>query len=259
MRLSILFLRFLTCFCIIHPGLPPSSGRVLRTILRRRGLGRGWGSRKGGMPPLCPGIVHAISRGCVSDRAGRECRHHGMAWGRPSRRGHRKGRHRLGMRIVTFSANEESARSGRLGPSTQAAKFFNERRGRLRETTEKIRAFGLAGVLAYGFFNTAYYVVGFSLAWAATVQAGGITGGASLQEATQRVLAVLGTVWLGSQVTKLLRAGLALGGAPLCDKFLTFCVDRGMPSKSVALGACTVACVGLFAAVFSVAILSQLA
>ena len=97
------------------------------------------------------------------------------------------------------------------------AEFFRERREKLQDTTEKIKAYGLAGVLVYGFFNTTYYVTGFSLAWAATVQAGGVAGGASLQVATQRVFTVLGTVWLGSQVTKLLRAGLALGGAPLCD------------------------------------------
>ena len=141
----------------------------------------------------------------------------------------------------------------------RVVEYFSQRRGRLQEMTEKIRAYGLAGVLAYGFFNTAYYVIGFSLAWAAAVQSGGMAGGASLQVATQRVLAVLGTVWLGSQVTKLFRAGLALGGAPLCDKFLSFCVDRGMPSKSAALGACVAACISLFAAVFGVAIVTQLA
>ena len=79
---------------------------------------------------------------------------------------------------------------------------------------DRLKRYGLAGVLAYGLFNTVYYAGAFLAAWAAR---GAAVKGAGLQAGAREAAAVLAAVWVGSQVTKALRAGLALALAPLVD------------------------------------------
>lgn len=83
---------------------------------------------------------------------------------------------------------------------------------------ERLGAAGLAGLAAYGLFNTLYYFLAFVLVWSRlgsnAVSGQGIIG------ACLTVTKTLAVVWAGSQVTKVPRLLAALSTAPVMDKLL---------------------------------------
>eukprot|EP00639_Heterosigma_akashiwo_P034946 CAMPEP_0194726632 /NCGR_PEP_ID=MMETSP0296-20130528/31591_1 /TAXON_ID=39354 /ORGANISM="Heterosigma akashiwo, Strain CCMP2393" /LENGTH=189 /DNA_ID=CAMNT_0039631687 /DNA_START=181 /DNA_END=749 /DNA_ORIENTATION=- len=96
-------------------------------------------------------------------------------------------------------------------------------------TIQKLKNYGLAGMLGYGLLNFAYYSVALCVAWVATrggttflpaAAAAGGGGSAALASPTARFAKVFGLVWAGSQVTKAARAWGALGLAPAVDRGL---------------------------------------
>ncbi|CAA6664656.1 unnamed protein product [Spirodela intermedia] len=84
---------------------------------------------------------------------------------------------------------------------------------------EKLRRYGIAGVLSYGLLNTVYYLISFLSVWLYFAPAPGKLGYAA---SVERVLKIMAAVWAGSQVTKLLRAAGALALAPLVEKGLSW-------------------------------------
>lgn len=106
---------------------------------------------------------------------------------------------------------------------------------------DRLKRYGLAGVLAYGLFNTVYYAAAFLMAWAARGRA---VRGAGLQAGAKEAAAVLAAVWVGSQVTKALRAGLALALAPLVDSAIhRVTLKTGARRKAVFAAAVLLCCV----------------
>uniref|UniRef100_A0A166GRQ1 Uncharacterized protein n=1 Tax=Daucus carota subsp. sativus TaxID=79200 RepID=A0A166GRQ1_DAUCS len=83
---------------------------------------------------------------------------------------------------------------------------------------EKLRSYGLAGLLSYGLLNTAYYSFTFLLVWFYVVPAPGKLG---YLASVKRFFKLLAMVWAGSQVTKLIRAAGALALAPFVKKGLS--------------------------------------
>lgn len=115
----------------------------------------------------------------------------------------------------------------------------------------RLAAAGLAGIVAYGIFNTLYYTVAFIMVFKlAKVPSG--QGLAASAQATAKILAV---VWAGSQVTKLVRAGAALLAVPFVDALLSFIKRKfGLDSKRdaflrVIFPACILVAVVLFGGV----------
>ncbi|CAN6480239.1 unnamed protein product [Victoria cruziana] len=90
---------------------------------------------------------------------------------------------------------------------------------RLNEIMQKLKRYGISGVLSYGLLNTVYYLLTFVLVWFFIAPAPGRMGYGA---AVERFLKVLAMVWAGSQVTKLARAGGALALAPMVDKGLSW-------------------------------------
>ncbi|CAN6480241.1 unnamed protein product [Victoria cruziana] len=84
---------------------------------------------------------------------------------------------------------------------------------------QKLKRYGISGVLSYGLLNTVYYLLTFVLVWFFIAPAPGRMGYGA---AVERFLKVLAMVWAGSQVTKLARAGGALALAPMVDKGLSW-------------------------------------
>ncbi|KAL8117029.1 hypothetical protein AgCh_023279 [Apium graveolens] len=87
------------------------------------------------------------------------------------------------------------------------------------EMLEKLRRYGLSGLLSYGLLNTAYYLSTFLLVWFYVVPAPGKLG---YPAAVKRFFKLLAMVWAGSQVTKLIRAAGALALAPFVEKGLSW-------------------------------------
>jgi len=107
---------------------------------------------------------------------------------------------------------------------------------------DRLKRYGLAGVLAYGLFNTVYYAAAFLAAWAAR---GAAVRGAGLQAGAREAAGVLAAVWVGSQVTKALRAGLALALAPLVDSAIhRVALKTGARRKAIFAAAVLVCAVG---------------
>ncbi|XP_010554491.1 PREDICTED: uncharacterized protein LOC104824199 isoform X2 [Tarenaya hassleriana] len=73
-----------------------------------------------------------------------------------------------------------------------------------KEVLEKLKKYGISGVLSYGLLNTVYYTIAFLLVWFYVAPAPGRMGYVA---AVERFLKVMAMVWAGSQVTKLIRAG----------------------------------------------------
>ncbi|TKY49793.1 hypothetical protein E2542_SST27239 [Spatholobus suberectus] len=72
------------------------------------------------------------------------------------------------------------------------------------EILEKLRRYGVSGILSYGLLNTVYYLTTFLFVWFYIAPAPAKMGYGA---AVQRFLKVMAMVWAGSQVTKLVRAG----------------------------------------------------
>ena len=112
---------------------------------------------------------------------------------------------------------------------------------------EKVKALGLAGVTAYGIFNTLYYTLAFTTAWTLRTLPPETTVATAFKIAAETI----SLVWAGSQVTKLARAGLALASAPRCDALMRWMVAKtGMRYEAtftvITLG-CFLGSAGLFA------------
>ncbi|KAH9320621.1 hypothetical protein KI387_015260, partial [Taxus chinensis] len=88
-----------------------------------------------------------------------------------------------------------------------------------KELLQKLKRYGVAGVLSYGLLNTVYYLVAFLVVWFYVAPA---AGGMGYLSAAQRFLKILAMVWAGSQVTKIFRAGGALAVAPFVDQGLSW-------------------------------------
>ena len=86
----------------------------------------------------------------------------------------------------------------------------------------QIRAYGLAGLTAYGILNTVYYTVAFTAAWSFRSVPDASTTGAAFRAAGE----VMALVWAGSQVTKLARFGIAIAAAPKIDGFIRAWCER---------------------------------
>lgn len=115
---------------------------------------------------------------------------------------------------------------------------------------EKLRRYGISGILSYGLLNTAYYLFTFLLVWFYVVPAPGKLG---YLAAVKRFFKLLAMVWAGSQVTKLIRAAGALALAPFVNKGLSwFTVKFKFQSEMKAFMAIVGCCFGLAMALFLV-------
>ncbi|CAL9136592.1 unnamed protein product [Musa textilis] len=111
------------------------------------------------------------------------------------------------------------------------------------ELLQRLKRYGIAGVLAYGLLNTVYYLTTFLLVWFYIAPAPGKMGYAA---AVERFLKLLAMVWAGSQVTKIVRAGGALALAPFVDQGLSwFTVKFKFESKGQAFAAIAGLCFSL--------------
>ncbi|KAH7619064.1 hypothetical protein Ndes2526B_g06016 [Nannochloris sp. 'desiccata'] len=81
---------------------------------------------------------------------------------------------------------------------------------------DRLAAAGLAGIVAYGIFNTLYYTVAFLMVF----KLAKVPSGQGIAASAQAALKILAVVWAGSQVTKVARAGAALLAVPFVDALL---------------------------------------
>ncbi|KAM7268188.1 hypothetical protein ACFE04_010354 [Oxalis oulophora] len=116
------------------------------------------------------------------------------------------------------------------------------------EMVQRLRRYGVAGILSYGLLNTAYYLTTFLVVWFYVVPPPGKMG---YLAAAQRFLKMMAMVWAGSQVTKLIRAGGALALAPFVDRGLSwFTVKFKFESQGKAFMAIVGFCFGLAVLLF---------
>ncbi|BDA49605.1 hypothetical protein COCOBI_14-2240 [Coccomyxa sp. Obi] len=113
---------------------------------------------------------------------------------------------------------------------------------------ERLQAYGLAGIVAYGLLNTLYYTAMFTYMWTVVYK---VPRGLGFAAAARKFVEVFGITWAGSQLTKAARAGGALLLAPLVDKGLTG-LQRTLHLKSrrAAFLYTVVACLGIAAVLF---------
>ncbi|XP_074590172.1 uncharacterized protein LOC141846085 [Curcuma longa] len=113
----------------------------------------------------------------------------------------------------------------------------------LNEIMQRLKRYGVAGVLSYGLLNTIYYLTTFLLVWFYFSPAPGKMG---YPAAVKRFLKMMAMVWAGSQVTKIIRAGGALALAPVVDRGLSwFTVKFNFESEGKAFAAIACSCFGL--------------
>ena len=137
--------------------------------------------------------------------------------------------------------------------------FFPE-----KGTIEKFRAFlkkqtaalsraGKGGALAYGFLNFALYAGGTIWQWRSITIATnpGTTSAQLFRSQLTKLGRVLGTVYLGSQVTKLPRILLAIALAPSGEKALDVAQKRLKVSENTAFAILTVALISTFISVLA--------
>ncbi|XP_051113703.1 uncharacterized protein LOC127239464 isoform X2 [Andrographis paniculata] len=111
------------------------------------------------------------------------------------------------------------------------------------EILDKLKRYGVSGVLSYGLLNTAYYLTTFLVVWFYVAPAPGRVG---YLAAVKRFLKIMAMVWAGSQVTKLVRAGGAVALAPFVDRGLSwFGAKFGFESQGKAFMAIAGICFGL--------------
>ncbi|TYK15814.1 uncharacterized protein E5676_scaffold35G003180 [Cucumis melo var. makuwa] len=120
----------------------------------------------------------------------------------------------------------------------------------LEKVLDKLRRYGLSGILSYGLLNTAYYLTTFLVVWFYIAPAPAKMGYVA---AAGRFLKIMATVWAGSQVTKLARAAGALALAPFVDRGLSwFTVNYNFESQGKAFMAIVGFCLGLALLLFIV-------
>ncbi|KAI3824600.1 hypothetical protein L1987_06064 [Smallanthus sonchifolius] len=118
------------------------------------------------------------------------------------------------------------------------------------EILEKLRRYGISGILSYGLLNTVYYLSAFLVAWFYIAPAPGKMG---YWAAVKRFVKLMAMVWAGSQVTKLARAGGALALAPVVDKGLAwFMAKFKFRSQAKAFTVIVGCCFGFAAVLFFV-------
>ncbi|XP_020675027.1 uncharacterized protein LOC110094196 [Dendrobium catenatum] len=111
------------------------------------------------------------------------------------------------------------------------------------ELMQKLKRYGVAGVLSYGLLNTVYYLTTFLFVWFYFAPAPGRIG---YPAAVKRFFKVMAMVWAGSQVTKVLRVGGALALCPFVDRGLSwFTVKFSFESEGKAFAAIAGLCFGL--------------
>ncbi|XP_068664052.1 uncharacterized protein [Aristolochia californica] len=121
---------------------------------------------------------------------------------------------------------------------SQPAKAFTS-----NKLLEKLKRYGVSGILSYGLLNTVYYLSTFVLVWFYVAPA---PGGMGYIAAAKRFLKVTAMVWAGSQVTKVARVGGALALAPLVDSGLSwFTVKFNFASQRKAFVSIVGFCFGL--------------
>ncbi|XP_022885076.1 uncharacterized protein LOC111401531 isoform X2 [Olea europaea var. sylvestris] len=110
-------------------------------------------------------------------------------------------RHLLRLCTVHESTDEDNSsveKSGSMGKDeSQQALSPNE-------IMERLKRYGISGILSYGLLNTFYYLTTFLVVWFYVSPAPARMG---YLAAVERFLKVMAMVWAGSQVTKLVRAG----------------------------------------------------
>ncbi|XP_023534257.1 uncharacterized protein LOC111795864 isoform X2 [Cucurbita pepo subsp. pepo] len=111
------------------------------------------------------------------------------------------------------------------------------------EVLDKLRRYGVSGILSYGLLNTVYYLTTFLVVWFYIAPPPAKMGYVA---AAGRFLKIMATVWAGSQVTKLARAAGALAMAPFVDRGLSwFTVKYNFKSQGKAVVAIVGFCLGL--------------
>ncbi|PSS35233.1 Uncharacterized protein CEY00_Acc02433 [Actinidia chinensis var. chinensis] len=118
------------------------------------------------------------------------------------------------------------------------------------EILQKLKRYGVSGILSYGLLNTAYYSTAFLLVWFYVSPSPGKMG---YLAAAKRFVKIMAMVWAGSQVTKVARAGGALALAPVVDRGLCwFTAKFEFESQGKAFMAIVGLCLGLALAMFLV-------
>eukprot|EP00793_Prasinoderma_coloniale_P002933 PRCOL_00002415-RA len=141
-------------------------------------------------------------------------------------------------------ARAEAASTGGGGGAAAAATQAPPARTTM---LDKLKEYGMAGVLSYGVFNTTYYIVAFCVG-ARMVD---LPAGAGIAAVCRKLAEVLAVVWVGSQATKPLRAGAALTLAPFADRLLGATASRLGMGRAGAFAAITASCFAAAAAVFA--------
>lgn len=119
-------------------------------------------------------------------------------------------------RTIVFQSGSSGCASFNTSSGSATFKSNHSSPSTDRTLPEKLKSFGLAGLLSYGVFNTLYYVGAFLIVWSYA----NVPSGLGFPAALQRIAALLATIWVGSQVTKLPRATAALLFAPATDWLL---------------------------------------
>ncbi|KAI8469887.1 MAG: hypothetical protein J3K34DRAFT_459147 [Monoraphidium minutum] len=159
---------------------------------------------------------------------------------------------RAGVGCATFASGGgvgAASFAGATGAAAFAARPAAAGAGGAAQLRERLRRYGLAGLLAYGLLNTAYYSCMFLFVW---VYVAKVPPGLGLKGAAAKFLEVFALTWGGSQVTKVARAAGALALAPLVDRLLD-ATQRALRlgSKRRAFGAVVGGCVSLALLLFA--------
>ncbi|KAL3944258.1 MAG: hypothetical protein SGBAC_001652 [Bacillariaceae sp.] len=125
---------------------------------------------------------------------------------------------------------------------TRITTALSKVRSKTQKLTEKLNQAGRAGFLAYGFLNFALYAGGTLLQWHRI----STTGPPAISSQIQKLGKVLGTVYVGSQVTKLPRIALAVALAPVGNRSLDWLQKKFGVSEGTAFGMLTAALIGSF-------------
>jgi hypothetical protein len=117
----------------------------------------------------------------------------------------------------------------------------SSRPNRIQNLQEQLASTGRAGLLAYGILNAAYYMSVTAMTCYITARKYPfvINRDATLFQRVKFVLSrlgsVAGTVWVGSQITKIFRLSGAVICAPFVDKLMMQCQKRfKLPSRNAA-------------------------
>ena len=119
--------------------------------------------------------------------------------------------------------------------------FKVSRPNRIQDLQEKLATSGRAGLLAYGILNCFYYISVTAITCYFTMKKYPfrISSSATLAQRVQFILSrlgsVAGTVWVGSQITKIFRLSGAVICAPVVDNLMIKCQKYfKLPSRNAA-------------------------